>query len=887
MKWHMMDVDNVLKELATNKKGLSKERANKRLKEYGFNRIESESRRTSLVIFLEQFKSILVMILLFAVILSVALGLYVDATAIAIIIVLNASMGFYQEHKAEKAIEELRKLIVSKVTVLRSGDFHEITTEKIVPGDIVLLGEGSRIPADMRLFQATNLKIDESMLTGESAPILKNIAKMKDVEVSERKNMAFAGTLVSYGRGKGIVVATGMSSEMGKIASLVQQKEEDTPLQRKLQNFGKTLGVLVAVLAIILFSIGLMIGEDMFNMFLTAMSLAISAVPEGLPAVITLTLAIGTQKMLKRNSAVKRLSAVEALGSVTVICADKTGTMTTNEMTVRKIWVPSKTIEVTGVGFEPKGDFLIKNRKAELSEKNLSLLLSIADKCNDAILKEESTWRIIGDPTEGALKVVAKKAGIANSDDRISEIPFSSERKIMTTIHKRGKNYIAYSKGAPEKIISICSKFDGRKFDKKEKDKVMSVVKKFAAEGLRVLAFSYRDLKNYKVSNVESDMRFVGLAAMIDPPRRETKEAIRLCKQAGIKVLMLTGDYEITAKAIADEIGLKGKSITGENLNSMSDKELEEIVDEIAIYSRVSPQDKLRIVTLLRKKGHIVAVTGDGVNDAPALKKAEIGIAVGMKGTDVAKEASDMILLDDNFYTIVHAIKEGRRIYDNIKKFVRFLLSSNFDEIIIVTTTMLLTALTPLNLPLPFLPIQILWINLITDSFPALSLGLEPAEKDIMKKKPRDPKESIISSSIPFIFVTGIVAFLSSFTVFLLELNLGAAQGLPAELIIKKARTMAFTVTILFEMFFVLNCRFEKKSVFGGDFFTNKKLLASIALSVFLQVMVIYVPFLQAVLGTVSLNALDWVKIIIFSSFGLFILPEAFNWNSKKAKRKV
>jgi Ca2+-transporting ATPase len=570
--------------------------------------------------------------------------------------------------------------------------------------------------------------------------------------------------------------------------------------------------------------------------------------------------------MLKRNSAIKRLAAVEALGAVTVICADKTGTMTTNEMTVRKIWVPNKMIDVTGVGFEPKGDFLVSGKKLNSLPEDTKLLLEIGDACNDSVLKKGKEWKIIGDPTEGALRVLARKAGIKTECSREKEIPFSSERKIMTTIHKVNKKCFAYSKGAPEQILKIC-----KNLGKEEKEKIIKIVHEFASQGLRVLAFSYRELKEgYKIDSVERDMIFAGLVAMIDPPRKETKEAIRLCKQAGIKVIMITGDHKLTAKAVASEIGLYGKVFTGEELENMNEEELEKIVDDVAVFARVSPEHKLRIVDALKKKGHIVAVTGDGVNDAPALKRAEVGIAMGLKGTDVAKEDADMILLDDNFSTIVFAVKEGRRIYDNIKKFVRFLLSANFDELFLVTAAVLV------GLPMPLLPIQILWMNIITDSFPALSLGVEPAEKDIMKRKPRDPKESILHSSLPFILFTSFLAFLSTLCVFLWELFNGVNLGLPASFVEQKARTMAFTTSIIFELFFVLNCRSEKKSVFSINPLTNKKLVLSIIVSIVLQFFVIYVPFLQAIFGTVPLGFWDWIKIFIFSSLGFFVFPQIF-----------
>jgi len=876
MQWHTMDIKNALKNLETSEEGLNHDEADLRLKEYGLNKISTKKERTGIIIFLEQFKSFLVLLLVFATILSVFLGRYVDAIAIGFIIVMNSFLGFYQEHKAEKAIEALEKMIVSKVTVIREGEHHEVSTEHIVPGDIVLLEEGNRIPADLRLMEVSNLKVDESMLTGESVPVLKDVKTLGDLQTAERKNIAFMGTLVSYGRGKGIVVSTGMTTEIGKIAGLVQEKEEETPLEKKLQGFGKNLGIVVILIAFLMFILGILRRQSPFDMFLTAMSLAIAAVPEGLPAVVTLTLALGTQKMLKRNAAIRKLSAVESLGSVTVICADKTGTMTTNEMTVREIWIPDKIIQVTGVGFEPRGDFLFNNKKINPLTGDLKLLLEMTYLCNDAILKKEKNWKIIGDPTEGALKVLSKKAGIKVECSREKEIPFSSERKIMTTIYKIDKKYIAYSKGAPEEILKICNRINKRNLDKKEKENIINIVHEMASKGLRVLAFSYKELKDCKLDFVEKDMTFVGLTAMIDPPRKETKEAINLCKQAGIRVIMLTGDHKITAKAVASEIGLYGKSITGEELDNMSDEELEKIVDDVSIFARVSPQHKLKIVDALRKKGNVVAVTGDGVNDAPALKRAEIGVSMGLKGTDVAKEASDIILLDDNFSTIVFAIREGRIIYDNIKKFIRFLLSTNIGEMFLIIAPMLLSFILNRSIPLPLIPIQILWINLISDGFPALSLGVEPAEENVMKRKPRDAKESLLHSSLPFILFTSFLAFLVTICIFVWELFNGLNAGLPVEYVETKARTMSFTTMIFFEMFFVLNCKSEKKSVFHTNILSNKDLIISVAISIILQFFVVYVPFLQNIFGTVPLNLFDWIRIFVLSSLGLLVFPEVF-----------
>ncbi|MFH1229096.1 MAG: cation-translocating P-type ATPase [Candidatus Aenigmatarchaeota archaeon] len=869
MQWHTKSVESVLETLETNKKGITHMDAEGRLKFYGLNKLKEKKRRTVLTIFYEQFKSILVLILVFATLLSAFLGFYVDAVVIGLILILNALLGLWQEFKAEKAIDALKKLTVSNVTVMRDGHHNEISVERLVPGDIVILEEGSKVPADMRLFEVSNLKMNESELTGESVPSTKDVGTLKDVSIGERKNMTFMGTVVSYGRGMGIVVATGMSTEIGKIATLVDEREDPTPLQTKLQHFGKDIGIFVGILAFLIFILGIFRNEDIVSMILTAISLSVASVPEGLPAVVTLTLTLGTQKMLKRNAVIKRLAAVEALGSVTVICSDKTGTMTTNEMTVEKVWYPNKTINVTGVGFEPKGEFLSEGNRIDPKEDaQLQMILRISKMCNDSVLKE-GEWKIIGDPTEGALKVLAKKAHFEEDCPRVKEIPFSSERKIMSTVHDIKGNYIAYAKGAPEFMLRCCNKmYPNKELTKKERDTITRTIHELADDGLRVLGFAYKKLgMRYSVDSVEKNMTFVGLVAMMDPPRKETKAAIKLCREAGIKVVMLTGDHPITAKAIASQIGLGGDVISGDQIDKMTEEEFEDAVDETIIFARVSPEHKLKIVEALKKKKNIVAVTGDGVNDAPALKKADIGIAMGIKGTDVAKEAADMILLDDNFNTIVAAVEEGRSIYDNIKKFVRFLLSANFNEMFTVVSTMIL------GLPIPFLPTQILWINLVTDGLPALSLGVDPKDKDIMQRKPRNPKEAIMHSSFPFIMATGILGFLATLFTFLTELPSG----------LEKARTMAFTTTLMFQLFLVFNCRSDKKSVFRLNPFANKKLVASVAFSIMLQLIVLYVPMLQATFHTVPLDVFDWLKVLVLSSLGLLVLPEIFMKKSIKS----
>ncbi len=861
--WHTQTVKNVFLNLQTSENGLTNQEAQRRLKQYGYNKLIEKKKRTALKILLEQFASPLVILLIIATAISAFLELLTDAIAIGLIIVINALLGFYQEYKAEKAIEALKKYTVSKVLIIRNNETIQEDAENIVPGDIVLLEEGSRIPADLRLIETINLETDEASLTGESTPIEKITDPIKDAPVADRKNMAFLGTLVSYGRGKGIVVSTGMLTEFGKIASLVQEAEEPTPLQRKLKKFSKQLGILIAVIAAVIFVVGYFRQIEHIELLLTSISLAVAAVPEGLPAVTTITLSIGVQRLSKKNSIMKRLAAVEALGSVTVIAADKTGTMTSNEMTVKKIWAAHKIIDVTGTGFNPEGKFLLN--KQEIDPKNegaLENLMKIGELCNDSILKHDKDWHIIGDPTEGALRVLTIKAGLKYDYKRLDEIPFSSERKKMTTVYNIKEENIAFSKGGPEIVLEMCDKiYPNRTLDKEDKEKILKAFAEFAQNGLRVLGFAYKHLPaKYEKNKIEEHMTFVGLSGMIDPARKETIESIKLCKEAGIRTIMITGDHVLTAKAVAKEVGIIGEALSGEEIDKLSDKELSNKLDIVNVFARISPEHKRRIVDLLRQKGHVASVTGDGVNDAPALKKADIGVAMGIKGTDVSKEAADMILLDDNFATIVKAIEEGRGIYDNIKKFVRFLLSANFGEVMIISLAMFLA------LPLPLLPIHLLWINLVTDGFPALALGVDPKEKDIMKRKPRDPKEGILSRSWVFIFAVAILSTIAALSTFIL--------GLPDG--IEKARTMALTTVIFFELFLVFNVRSEEKGFFRMNPLENKKLLVAVIASIILQLLVIYLPFLEPLFKTDPLSLNEWMIVLFFSSFAFLALPEIF-----------
>ncbi|MEM5869579.1 MAG: calcium-transporting P-type ATPase, PMR1-type [Candidatus Aenigmatarchaeota archaeon] len=884
-KWHIFEAEDVMKILESSENGLSEQEAKQRLEKFGLNEIKEKKRISPLKIFLRQFKSFLIGILLVAAIVSFFLKEFLDASAIFAILMMNAFLGFYQEYKAEKAMESLKKMMVQKVKVIREGKQTEISSKELVPGDIIILEEGEGIPADARIIEAFGLATDESALTGESTPVEKQVKPIQDLPIAERNNMVFMGTYVARGRGKAIVVATGMNTEVGKIAKEIEEAEEETPLQKKLDKFGKWLGLLVLVVCFFVFVLGYLEDLDIVDDFFTAVALAVSAVPEGLPAVVTVALALGVNKMAKRNALVRKLSAVETLGCTTVIAADKTGTMTVNEMCVKKIWCSGKIVEVSGTGFEPRGEFFSEGMRIEPTKnKDLMLLIKAGLLCNNSTLEfKEGKWHVVGDPTEAALLVLASKAGLAKQEKAEFEIPFSSERKLMTVVYKQGKEFVAFTKGAPEKVLQlstyILKKGKTERLSEKEKVKISFEMEEMAKQGFRVLALAYKRVKKIEESKLEKDLTFLGFVGMIDPPRPEVKQAIETCKQAGIRVVMITGDHKLTALAVAKEIGLvegEEEVLTGEELEKMSEEELEEKVEKVTIYARVSPQHKSRIVKALKKKGHIVAVTGDGINDAPALKKSDIGVAMGIKGTDVAKEASDMVLLDDNFATIVNAVEEGRGIYDNIRKFVRFLLCLNFDEIALITTAIILSTMLP-NLPLPLLPLQILWLNLLTDGLPALAITADPYEEDLMKKKPRNPKHGILHGMLPFILMATLVNFISTFTIFIWSFNSGYSP--------EKIRTMVFTTAVFFELFFVFNCRSENKSVFKKGFLDNKKLLVAVLISFLLQLLAVYHPFFQQIFKTVALGPKEFFVILAMSSLGLLVLPEIFMNRDLKFRR--
>jgi len=889
--WHTFTVEDTLKKLNSKIEGLNSDEAAERLAKYGYNEIRERKRRSPLILLLDQFKSILVLMLIVAAVFSFTIGEMIDAVMIAIIIILNAILGFTQEYRAEKSIEALKKLAAPKASVLRDGIEVQIPAREVVPGDIIVLKAGDKIPADARIVEAVNLMVDESILTGESIPVQKSVEPIEEegVPVAERRNMVFMATTVTYGRGKAVVVATGESTEFGKIAKLIQEEEEATPLQRRLERFGKWLVIATVALTVLAAIEGLLEGLAWSEVFLTAISLAVSAVPEGLPAVVTITLALGVQRMARRKAIIRRLAAVETLGSATVICTDKTGTITSNELTVRKIYVDGVELEVTGTGYSPEGELRINGRRVNVNEvAGLKHLLKAAALCNDANLIERGgRWSIIGDPTEGALVVLTAKAGfdkkvLDEECPRVHEFPFDSIRKRMTTIHREGERLIAYMKGAPEVVLERCSKvFLGDKIVELNdglRRRIMDVTKGMAENAMRVLGFAFKELDELmnEEDAVESDMVFIGLVGMIDPPRPEVKDAVRRAKEAGVRVIMVTGDHALTALAIAKEVGIvedDDSVITGVEIDSMSDEEFDKVLDKVNVFARVAPEHKLRIVEGLKRKGHVVAMTGDGVNDAPSVKRADIGIAMGIRGSDVTREAADMILADDNFATIVAAIEEGRVIYDNIRKFIRLLLSANWDEILAVF------AAAMADLPIPFTPIQILWINLVTDGLPALALGVDPAEEDVMKRPPRSPKEEIYHGMPLFIAVSAMAALVSWLVPFWLALQRGES--------LIEARTVAFTQAVIFELVLALNCRSERRYVFSSfkRLTANRTLIIAIAVSLALHVAIIYLPPLQIFFKTVALTAYDWVLALGFSALSMLLYPGLLDTRVRKEKK--
>lgn len=881
--WFAFEVQELVQEFNSDlTEGLSIEEVNSRLERYGTNTIQEAPPRSLLSMFIDQIKEPLVFVLLIAAIISGIVGEMADTILIMVIVVLNAALGVFQENKAEQALQALKAMTKVYVKVIREGKVTQAAAENLVPGDVVLLEAGDSVPADARLSEAASLRVNEAALTGESVPVEKHldVITLEDVPIGDRKNMIFAGTAVTGGRAKAVVTATGMGTELGKIAQMLQDApKEQTPLQRQLAKLGKTLGLLALGIVIIVFITGVIRGEDVFAMFMTAIALAVAAIPEGLPAVVTIVLALGVTRMSHRNAVIRKLPAVETLGVATYICSDKTGTLTKNEMTAIGLYVYDQMLEVTGGGYEPEGEFYSPEgiKITPLDDKTLQLLLMGGVLNTDARLEQNGKgYRIIGDPTEGALVVVGAKTGLEKEElerkyPRLAEIPFDSARKMMTTFHNIEGELLALTKGAPDILLAHCQDLltaEGtQELDEEIRNRLLIVNKNLASKGQRVLALAIRKWAEIP-GNLEADhdqvetaLTFVGYFALQDPPRDEAKDAVALSRRAGIKTVMITGDHQDTAVAIAQKLDIwrEGDGIlTGIQLEKMPQEELEKMVLNTTVYARVSPEHKLRIVDALKANQQIVAMTGDGVNDAPALKRADIGAAMGITGTEVSKEASDMVLLDDNFATIVNAVEEGRTIYDNIRKAVQYLLSCNLGEIVAIFTAILLGKGSPL------LPVQILWMNLVTDSAPALALGVEPTEKGIMKRKPRDSHAGIFADGVGLeILLQGMVIGLVSFGAYWAAL----LEGRP----LVEARTMAFLTMAFSQLVHSFNMRSREESVFMFAKNPNSKLVLAFLVCAFLQLVVVFVPFLRGLFNTALLGLHDWLLVLALSLTPLFV----------------
>jgi Ca2+-transporting ATPase len=857
MQWHTLSIPEVLKSLDTNEKGLSTIEAREKLKQTGPNELEEGKKKSVVRMLLSQFKDVMILILIAAAIISGFIGDFTDTVVIIMIVLLNAILGFYQEYRADKAMQALKKMSVVQAKVLRNKQMTTLPATKLVPGDVVLLETGNAVPADVRLIESIHLKTEEAALTGESQPIHKITYPLDtdELPVGDKKNMAFKGTFVSGGRGKGVVVATGMQTELGRIAEMLQQEETLTPLQQRVNSFGKYLSALVLAICVLFFIAGWLRGEELVRMALTSISLAVAAIPEALPAVITISLALAAKRMIRMNTLIRKLPAVETLGSVTYICTDKTGTLTKNKMYVEKVFLNKTWYERTSL-------------KSIQPSEQVSLFLQALSLNNDAIEDRDKDFK--GDSTEIALMELARELKVQHGHTaRLAEIEFDSDRKLMTTFHSYQNKIISFTKGAPDVLLNRCVDVD--------ENKLQQQVDKMASQGLRVLGFAYRywnSLPEKPGTDIhENKLHFLGFTGMIDSPREEVLDAVAECKTAGIVPVMITGDHPLTAKAIAQRTGIVSDDrdllITGRQLAAMDDEGFSARVEKIKVYARVSPEQKMQIVNMLLQKGHYVAMTGDGVNDAPSLKKANIGIAMGVTGTDVAKEAADMIILDDNFSTIVKAVREGRRIYDNILKFIKYLMTTNSGELLILL-------LGPvIGLPVALLPIHILWINLVSDGLPAISLSFEKAEKDIMQRPPRSPRESIFANGrgLHMIWVGMLMA--------------GIALLLQAWAIKNDLhwQTIVFNVVCLSQMGHVLAIRSERRSLFSIGLLSNKPLFAAVLLTFLLQFLITYIPFLQSIFKTQSLSLNEFILVGVASSL-VFFAVEIDKAISKRKRKK-
>lgn len=870
--WHANTISQTIDILKSNPEEGLNESSVRRLQELYANRIENRSQIRPFKILLEQFMNTMILVLLVATVISGMVGAMVDAITIMAIVVLNAILGFIQEYKAERSLEEIKRLASAQALVLRGGRRVKINAEELVPGDIVFINTGDKIPADIRLIESFNLEIDESALTGESHPAGKNAEAIlaPGTQLAEHKNMCYMGTSVTRGRAKGIVVETGGRTIMGQIAAMITEaKVEFTPLQRKLDQLGKILIVICLSVCAMVALLGIYRGENIITMMMAGISLAVAAIPEGLPAIVTVVLALGVQRMAKRNAIVRKLPAVETLGCTTVICSDKTGTLTQNKMTVTRIATFRHQVQVTGDGYKPEGKFVVNdNIVVPQNMKDLHTLMLIALNCNNSVLeKNRREYLIQGDPTEGALLVMAYKSGLKEKLPLLREIPFDSERKRMSVVVKKQDKHLLLVKGSLDILLERCSRVligeQVKNISETDKHKIMTIQSQWGREALRVLAFAYRDLNSnferQSDESLEQDLILVGICGIIDPPRPGVLDSVQNCLSAGVIPIMITGDHPDTARAIAAQVGISStdRVITGSDIDRINDEELYQQAIKKRVFARVTPQHKNRIVKVLKQKRHIVAMTGDGVNDAPAVKAADIGISMGISGTEVTKEASSIILADDDFSTIVRAIYEGRAIYDNIRKFIRYLLGCNIGEVLVMFTASLL------GFPLPLLPIQILWVNLVTDGLPAMALGLEPPEPGIMSRKPRPRDESIFAHRLGWIvfsrglYITAVT--LLAFTIGLVASRLNGEGGL------ELARTMALTTLVFAQLFYVFECRSERYSPFALGIFKNKFLIAAVSCSIMMQLGVIYLPFFQNVFNTAALELWHWGIVLLLT----------------------
>ncbi len=889
--WHLA-TDEVAQKLQTDPKaGLTSSAAASKLESSGPNELQEKKGRGPLAIFFDQFKSLMIGVLIAAALVSGFLKEWVDAVAILAIVILNAVLGLVQEYRAEKSLAALKRLSAPAAKVTRDGSARLIPARELVPGDLVEIEAGDHVPADCRVtWHTSNFAVQEASLTGESTPVNKTDIALeeKDIPLAERANILYLGTSVVAGKARAFVVETGMQTELGRIAGLIQGiTKETTPLQRKLEQFSKLLVYLCFFLVAVVFGLEILRGGKLLDMFLTSVSLAVAAIPEGLPAVVTIALALGVQRMVRRHVLIRKLPSVETLGCATVICSDKTGTLTKNEMTVRDVWTSREAFEVTGTGYDPAGEFRTTAGPVDPAKHpDLLKALTVGVLCNNAQLSvHDGKTTVFGDPTEIAILSAAAKAGVWKGEEEdayemVEELPFDSERKKMSIVRRADQDMTAFTKGAPDLLLNDCTYIleDGaeRPLTDADRDRIMKANDGYASQALRVLAVAYRNLEqephSYATDAIERDLTFAGLVAMIDPPRPEVREAMAKCRTSGIRTVMITGDHRNTAVAIARELGFYGvdsRALTGEDVDRLTDEELDASVENVAVYARVSPEHKLRAVRAWRRRGEITAMTGDGVNDAPAVKEADIGVAMGITGTDVTKEVSDMVITDDNFASIVAAVEEGRGIYDNIRKFIHFLLSCNLGEILVMFVSALF------GFPVPLLPIQLLWVNLVTDGLPALALGVDPVDPKIMDRPPRKPDEPVITGARGWLIgIQGVFVAACTLAAFLFVL-LYEKEG------IDKARTAALATLACSQLFHAFNCRSMRDSIFRLKFSTNLQLVGAVVGSFLLQMAVIYVPFLQPIFKTQALSAVDLGMIMVFSTLPLWTMETVKALNRK------